>query len=120
VADVFVPIFFVLVGAAVDLSLLNPFARENWPVLLLAGGLIVAAVVGKLLAGAGAGGAGVSRFTVGAGMVPRGEVALIIAATGLSHEVISQREYGAIILMVTVLSLLAPVLLKFALQRRPD
>jgi Kef-type K+ transport system membrane component KefB len=52
-------------------------------------------------------------------MVPRGEVALIIAATGLSHEVISRSEYGAIILMVAVLSLLAPLLLKFALQRAP-
>ncbi len=117
VADVFVPIFFVLVGAAVELRLLNPFDPQNWTVLLMTGGLILAAVVGKLLAGAGAAGAGVSRFTVGAGMVPRGEVALIIAATGLSHEVISQREYGAIIMMVAVLSLLAPMLLKFALQR---
>jgi len=119
VADVFVPIFFVLVGAAVDLSLLNPFDRQNRPVLLLTGGLILAAIVGKLLAGAGAAGEGVSRFTIGAGMVPRGEVALIIAATGLSHEVISRSEYGAIILMVAVLSLLAPLLLKFALQRAP-
>ncbi len=117
VADVFVPIFFVLVGAAVELRLLNPLDPQNWPVLLMTGGLILAAVVGKLLAGAGAAGEGVSRFTVGAGMVPRGEVALIIAATGLSHEVISQREYGAIIMMVAVLSLLAPMLLKFALQR---
>ncbi len=117
VADVFVPIFFVLVGAAVELRLLNPFDPQNWTVLLMTGGLILAAVVGKLLAGAGAAGAGVSRFTVGAGMVPRGEVALIIAATGLSHEVITQREYGAIIMMVAVLSLLAPMLLKFALQR---
>jgi len=117
VADVFVPIFFVLVGAAVELRLLNPFNQENWPVLLMTGGLILAAIIGKLLAGAGAAGEGVSRFTVGAGMVPRGEVALIIAATGLSHEVISQREYGAIIMMVAVLSLLAPVLLRFALQR---
>jgi Na+:H+ antiporter len=117
VADVFVPIFFVLAGAAVELSQLNPFDRRNWPVLLLTGGLIIAAVVGKLVAGLGTIGERVNRFAVGAGMVPRGEVALIIAATGLSHGVIAQREYGAIIMMVAALSLLAPVFLKWAIQR---
>jgi len=117
VADVFVPIFFVLVGAAVDLSHLSPFEPRNWPVLALMGGLIVVAIIGKLLSGAGAAGQGVDRLTIGAGMVPRGEVALIIAATGLSHGVIAQREYGAIILMVAALSLLAPLLLKFAVAR---
>jgi Kef-type K+ transport system membrane component KefB len=119
VSDVFVPIFFVLAGAAVELSLLNPFERRNWPLLLLTAGLIVVAVIGKLVAGLGAVGERVNRLAIGAGMVPRGEVALIIAATGLSHGVIAQREYGAIILMVAALSLLAPVLLKLALQRTP-
>jgi Kef-type K+ transport system membrane component KefB len=119
VADVFVPIFFVLAGAAVELSLLNPLERQNWPVLLLTGGLIAVAVVGKLVAGLGAVGERVNRLAVGAGMVPRGEVALVIAATGLAHGVVAQREYGAIILMVAALSLLAPVLLKLALQRSP-
>ena len=111
VADIFVPIFFVLIGAAVDLSHFNPFNQQNWPVLLLAGGLTVVAVLGKLAAGLGAGGK-VNRWAVGIGMLPRGEVGLIFAGVGLSSAIISTAEYGAILLVVTLTTVLAPLLLK--------
>lgn len=111
VADIFVPIFFVLIGAAVDLSRLNPFHRHNWPVLLLAAGLTVVAVLGKLAAGLGSG-RRVNRWAVGIGMLPRGEVGLIFAAAGLSSAVISTPEYGAILLVVTFTTVLSPLLLK--------
>jgi Kef-type K+ transport system membrane component KefB len=111
VADVFVPIFFVLVGAAVDLSHFNPFNQQNGPILLLAGGLTVVAVLGKLAAGLGAGGK-VNRWAVGIGMLPRGEVGLIFAGVGLSSAIISTAEYGAILLVVTLTTVLSPLLLK--------
>ena len=111
VADVFVPIFFVLVGAAVDLSRLNPFDRQNWTILLLAGALTVVAVFGKLVAGLGAGGK-INRWAVGIGMLPRGEVGLIFAGIGLSSAVISTAEYGAILAVVALTTLLSPLLLK--------
>lgn len=111
VADIFVPIFFVLVGAAVNPSLLNPFNQQNWPILLLAAGLTVAAVLGKLAAGLGAGGT-VNRLAVGIGMLPRGEVGLIFAGIGLTSAIISTAEYGAILLVVTLTTMLAPLLLK--------
>jgi Kef-type K+ transport system membrane component KefB len=115
VADIFVPIFFVLIGAAVDLSLLNPFNAQNWPILLLAGGLTVVAVLGKLAAGLGAGGR-VNRWAVGSGMLPRGEVGLIFAGVGLSSAVISTAEYGAILVVVAVTTLLSPLLLKWCFR----
>ena len=111
VGDIFVPIFFVLIGAAVDLQYLNPFNSQNWPILLLAGGLTVVAVLGKLVSGLGAGGT-TNRWAVGIGMLPRGEVGLIFAGVGLSSAVISTAEYGAILLVVTLTTVLAPLLLK--------
>ncbi len=111
VADIFVPIFFVLVGAAVDLSLLNPFNRQNWPILLLTAGLTVAAILGKLASGLGAGG-GINRWAVGSGMLPRGEVGLIFAGIGLASAIISTAEYGAILTVVTLTTVLSPLLLK--------
>jgi Kef-type K+ transport system membrane component KefB len=115
VADIFVPIFFVLIGAAADLRLLNPFNPENWPVLLLAGGLTVVAVLGKLAAGLGAG-RGVNRWAVGSGMLPRGEVGLIFAGIGLTSAIMSTAEYGAILVVIAVTTLLSPLLLKWCFR----
>lgn len=120
VAEVFVPIFFVLVGAAVDLTLLNPFQAQNWPVLFLAGTLTVAAVLGKLVAGLGAlvGRERADPWAVGIGMLPRGEVGLIFAGVGLSQRILGEKEYGAILACVVFTTFLAPVLLKLHYRRR--
>lgn len=117
VADVFVPIFFVLIGTNVDVSYFNPFASQNWPILLLAGGLTIAAVIGKLAAGLGVAGEKANRWTIGVGMLPRGEVGLIFAAVGLSQEIIAEGEYGAILVVVVLTTLVSPVLLKLAFKR---
>jgi len=115
VGDIFVPIFFVLVGAMMDLRLLNPFNPQNWSVLLLAAGLTGAAVFGKLAAGLGAGGKA-NRLAIGSGMVPRGEVGMIFAGLGLSSAIISTAEYGAILVVIAVTTLLAPLLLKWCFK----
>jgi Kef-type K+ transport system membrane component KefB len=77
ITDVFVPIFFVLVGVAVNLNHLNPFNPQNRSILLLAGGLTLVAIIGKLVSGWGVLDRTVNRWVVGIGMVPRGEVGLI-------------------------------------------
>ena len=112
VADIFVPIFFVMVGVAVDLSQLNPFNAANWPVLGLAGALALAGIVGKLVSGWGARGSGINRLAIGVGMLPRGEVGLIFAGVGLSHHVIAPGEYSALLLVIVLTTFLAPILLK--------
>lgn len=116
VADVFVPIFFVLIGAAVDVSRFNPFDPQNHPVLVLAGGLLAAATFGKLAAGFGATGQGLNRRAIGIGMLPRGEVGLIFAGVGLSHGLIEEGQYAAIVFVIAVTTLLAPPLLKLAFR----
>lgn len=116
ITDVFVPIFFVLVGAAVDLSYLNPFHSQNHSVLLLAGGLTLVAIVGKLVSGLGVLDRTVNRWIVGIGMVPRGEVGLIFAGVGLGTHIITEAQYGAILVVVAVTTFLSPVFLKRLLE----
>ncbi len=111
VTDVFAPIFFVLTGAALDVALFNPVEPRNHPVLILAVLLLAAAVIGKLLAGLGAP-TRTNRWAVGVGMLPRGEVGLIFGGAGLAHGIIDHRQYGAILLVVVLTTLVAPVGLK--------
>ena len=80
--------------------------------------LLVAAIVGKLLAGFGASRDN-NRWAIGIGMLPRGEVGLIFAAIGKSLGVIDDALFSAIVLMVILTTLLAPPLLKYSLQRNP-
>ena len=110
---ILVPIFFVLMGVQVKLE---TFMDKQ--VLILTAGLLVAAIIGKLLAGLGAA-RGSNRWAVGIGMLPRGEVGLIFAAIGKSLGVIGDALFSAIVLMVVLTTLLAPPLLKYSLQRAP-
>ncbi len=107
---ILVPIFFVLMGLQVKLeALLQPDA------LMLAAALTVAAILGKLFAGMGAGREG-GWLAIGLGMLPRGEVGLIFASLGHSLGVIDDTLFSAIVMMVIVTTLLAPPLLKWRLK----
>lgn len=120
VADVFVPIFFVMTGAAVDLSYFNPLNPQNEQVLFLAAGLTVAAVVGKLVSGLGAVGRHVNGWGIGVGMVPRGEFVMIFASMGLAHHIIPSGEYGAILIVTVLTTLASPVVMKLLFQGTPS
>lgn len=116
-SNVFVPVFFVLIGLQVDLpSLAEPSA------LALGGVLIVCAVIGKLACGLGVIGRGINRLAVGVGMIPRGEVGLIFAGIGsritLEGELIlSQNVYSAVVVMVMVTTLITPVGLRWVFRK---
>jgi Kef-type K+ transport system membrane component KefB len=111
VVDVFAPIFFVFVGAQVDVSLLNPAVAQNRAALLLALGLTVVGFIGKFAAGYAAWGKGRRAF-IGAGMVPRGEVGLIFASIGRSTGALPEEVFVALVLAVFATTFLAPPLLK--------
>jgi Kef-type K+ transport system membrane component KefB len=108
---ILVPIFFILMGIQVKLE-----TFVDTQVLILAGGLLLAAVAGKLAAGLGAN-RNTNRLAVGLGMTPRGEVGLIFAAIGKSLDVITDALFSAVVLMVIVTTLLSPPLLKLVLER---
>jgi Kef-type K+ transport system membrane component KefB len=107
-----VPLFFVTVGAAVDVRVFNPLEPANRPTLLVGGLLIMAAVLGKFLAGYAPYWFKGNKKVIGAGMIPRGEVGLIFAQMGLDSEVLDAKLFSAVTLMVMVTTFLAPPLLK--------
>jgi Kef-type K+ transport system membrane component KefB len=107
---ILVPIFFILMGIQVKLE-----AFMDCQVLYMAGGLLVAAIAGKLISGFGAS-RGTNRLAIGLGMMPRGEVGLVFAAIGKSLGVITDVLFSAIVLMVIITTLISPPLLKLALR----
>jgi Kef-type K+ transport system membrane component KefB len=107
---ILVPIFFVLMGIQVKVeTFLDP------QVILVSVGLLFAAVIGKVAAGYFAG-KSANRLAVGFGMMPRGEVGLLFAAIGKTLGVIDDFLFSVIVLMVIVTTLIAPPLLKAAMQ----
>jgi Kef-type K+ transport system membrane component KefB len=113
----FGPLFFVIIGARVDLR------GVNLEVMLLAGIVIAIAVVTKL---AGCGLPSMiflknkdKAMKVGIGMISRGEVGLIVAAAGASAGVLSGNLYSTIVIMVAVTTIITPVWLKMAYKKDP-
>jgi Kef-type K+ transport system membrane component KefB len=110
----FVPVFFVSIGLAVDM-------REISGALGLTLVLIIVAISSKWLgAGLGAKWAGFptrEAAQLGAGMVSRGEVGLIVAAVGLEAGLVVDAEFAALVSMVIVTTLVTPPLLKAAFSK---
>jgi Kef-type K+ transport system membrane component KefB len=114
VAELLTPFFLVGIGLHFDLS---AFAGAG--TLALAGVLLVAAVLSKFVA-CGAGALGMGRtdaIRVGVGMVPRGEVGMVVAQIGLNLGVIGHNIYGTIVFVSVASTLIAPPLLKLAFGR---
>jgi len=113
-----VPLFFVLVGFRMHLAvLLRP------ELLLLSGGLVLAAVLGKLACAGAILTRDVARLPVAVGMMPRGEVTLVFAALGGSLRLgdvplVDERGYAALVTVVIVTTLMTPPLLKWTWSRR--
>jgi Kef-type K+ transport system membrane component KefB len=104
-----VPVFFVVIGMQVDIPAIIEGA------LLFGAVLSVFAIVSKL-AGAGfpalfVGFNRVGSWRIALGMLPRGEVALIVAGIGLGAGVIGSEIFGVVIMMTLVTTVLAPVFL---------
>ena len=112
VASIFTPIFFVSVGASVNLRLLDPTRPGASALLGVAAALTVLAILGKLAAGWAAPWAKIRPIVVGVGMVPRGEVGLIFADIGRRSGILNEAVFGAILLTVMATTFVAPPALK--------
>jgi Kef-type K+ transport system membrane component KefB len=118
--SIFLPVFFLLMGLRVDVSVFGDVG-----VLAFATLLTIAAIVGKLACAGAVLGRQTDRFAVAFGMIPRGEVGLIFAGIGLTmsvggHPVVSTSIYSGVVIMVMVTTFVTPPLLKWrfaALQR---
>ncbi|WP_066423798.1 cation:proton antiporter [Anabaena sp. 4-3] len=121
IADILVPVFFVTVGAKVDLSVLNPVVPENQQGLIISLFLIVVAIIGKVVTGWSIfGQPGVNRLAVGVGMIPRGEVGLVFAGIGAASGTLDKPLQAAIVIMVILTTFLAPPLLRLAFKKSVD
>jgi Na+:H+ antiporter len=108
------PIFFASVGASVDLrALVEPRTLLIMVVLLAAGvvGKLIAAYVPIWFKG--------NKALIGTAMLPRGEVELIVAQTGLAIGALDASLFGAITIMVVLTTLLSPPLIKAVARRDP-
>jgi Kef-type K+ transport system membrane component KefB len=112
VASIFTPIFFVSVGASVNLRLLDPSREGAGGLLGVAATLTVLAILGKVAAGWAAPWVPFRRLVVGVGMVPRGEVGLIFADIGRRTGILNEAVFGAIQLTVKATTYLSPPALK--------
>ncbi|HUP49978.1 MAG TPA: cation:proton antiporter, partial [Thermoanaerobaculia bacterium] len=120
-AHFFIPIFFVVIGAAIDIRTLSPFNPETRQYLFIGLALTAVGVVGKVLAGFVAWGKGLRRLVIGVGMVPRGEVGLIFAQIGLSTGLLSSGLFSAVAVMVMLTTFITlPMLRRLLEQRTPD
>ena len=104
----FVPIFFCVMGMMVDFSSLRPVIGFGiiYSIAAIAGKLVGCGVP-SLLTGFNLRGA----FRIGAGMLPRGEVTLIVAGIGLSSGAIGKDIFGVAIMTLLIASVTAPPLL---------
>ncbi|MBG0968594.1 cation:proton antiporter [Bacillus sp. SRB3LM] len=106
----FVPVFFVSIGMNITF---DGIGNQIWFILALT----VIAVLTKLIGcGVGASMTGFdakSSAIIGSGMVSRGEVALIIAGTGLSSGLLAQDYFTAIVIVVILTTMITPPMLKY-------
>jgi Kef-type K+ transport system membrane component KefB len=112
---IFAPLFFVIIGAQVDLT------GVNLNVLYLSSIIIIVAIVTKLI------GCGLpamiflkdrtKSLKVGIGMISRGEIGLIVAGIGVTSGALSSNIYTTVIIMVAITTIITPIWLKKAYSK---
>lgn len=103
-----VPIFFVVMGMMVNFKAMIPMLWFGIMISILA---IISKVAGCGLPAMAVGFNKIGAFRIGIGMLPRGEVALIVASLGISHAIIPQDIYGVAVMMTFVTTLMTPIIL---------
>lgn len=113
ITELLVPFFLAHIGLALNIA---DFADKR--VLWLSIVLLLAAVITKL-AGCGLGAIRLGRndaLRIGLGMMPRGEVGMIVAQIGLQMGIIEQPVYATVVFMAVGTTMLAPPLLNWAFR----
>lgn len=107
------PVFFAMVGVQLPLALL-----ADSEVLMNGAVLTLIAILGKWLGSLAI--APTQGFNiankVGVGMVPRGEVGLIVVGIGLSTNLINDKLFAEIVVMIIATTILAPIVLRMLIN----
>ncbi len=113
VSSFLIPLFFVVIGLKVNLAVFN--STEIMVVGLV---ITLVAIVGKILSGwSFALRQPLSRLLIGLGMIPRGEVGLIFASTGLALGVLNDKLYAVAVMVVFLTTFISPPLLSLVIKR---
>jgi Kef-type K+ transport system membrane component KefB len=115
VMEFLVPFFLVNIGMQLNLHVFGDLSIVGFAILLT-----VVAVLTKFV-GCGVGAYGLSRRNmaqVGVGMVPRGEVGIVVAQIGLGIGVIGQQFFAAVLFMAVATTLIAPPFIKMLFVER--
>ncbi len=111
IAQMFTPIFFVMVGLSMNLRVIDFASTKFWYLALV---FLLIAVVGKYM------GAFLLRKTsalkkalIGISMIPRGEVGLIFAEVGRMNGILDNEIYAVLIFVIIVTTIVPPFLLKW-------
>lgn len=113
---IFIPVFFTSIGLEMRF---NNIANEVAPLIILT----VLAIATKLYGGAI--GAKIMKYSwnsgmaVGAGMVSRGEMSLIIVQIGYNAKLVTESQYSLLVIVIVLTTLVAPMLLKHYFNRLP-
>jgi monovalent cation:proton antiporter-2 (CPA2) family protein len=113
--SIFVPVFFTSIGVAVEFS---GALQHIWLMIGLSVLAVLTKLVGAALGAKLAGFSWNSSLAVGAGMVSRGEVALIIAGIGLDTKLLSPDLFAVLVVVVLVTTIVTPPLLKAIFKRK--
>ncbi|MDQ6707023.1 MAG: cation:proton antiporter, partial [Acidobacteriota bacterium] len=112
--ELLAPFFLVGIGLHVDLEVVRH------PVTVVLALLVLAAAVFSKFIGCGFGAARMGRVAaiqIGVGMIPRGEVGMVVAQIGLGMGVITQPVYSVVVFMAVATTLVAPPLIKIAFKK---
>lgn len=111
IAQMFTPIFFVMVGLSMNLKVIDFTSGTFWYMTLT---FLVIAVIGKyigvfLLKNVSA----IKKALIGISMIPRGEVGLIFAEVGRVNGILDNQIYAVLIFVIIVTTIAPPFLLKW-------
>ncbi|MBM4141454.1 MAG: cation:proton antiporter [Nitrospira sp.] len=113
IINLFVPIFFVVVGASINLRVVDFTSLNFWQI---AGLFTIGAVVSKMVSGVWVKGDFRKKLSTGIAMVPRGEVGLIFAEVGKKNGIFDDMVYAVIVFVVALTTLFAPLMLRFIMK----
>ncbi|MGB9876339.1 MAG: cation:proton antiporter [bacterium] len=111
-ADFLTPFFFVIMGAKMKLG---AFSISSLLFILV---IFTIAFLGKIIAGLSTPGKRLRKWIIGVGMVPRGEVGLVLASYSLSHRILSYCDYSLLVLVIMLTTIIAPLILHLSLSER--
>lgn len=112
--SVFIPVFFVSIGLDIELSAFKEYAVIIIVFTLLA---TLTKLIGGYLGGRVTKLDRNQSLIIGAGMVSRGEMALIIVKMGENLGLINEGLYSAIVVAIILTTLFSPLLIKYAIEK---